>query len=181
MREIIKNQTRNIHNYLENLPIMSQIINQKITPQNYINYLNQIKHIYNVIETNNCYKSLNIDIFIYQKCDNDITQIEKLYNIKRSVVYPITNIYCSYLSDIKDPDIMMAHCYVRYMADLSGGFIIKKKLPQEWSTTLYDINDLKYKKAIIEYINNKIMNQQIFISEVHHSFMAYSSILSICS
>lgn len=177
IRNNIKQNTKDIHKYVENLPIMKKIINKTIIPELYLTYLNQLLYIYKAIENNKFFFTLNCDISLYDKCKLDIDNIKKNFKLNNDNVLEITKIYCNYLENINDFNIFIAHFYVRYMADLMGGSIIKKKLQDLFPTNVYNI-DKKYISNIDIIINNNINNKQLFYSEVHHSFSMYSVILT---
>lgn len=179
LRNNIKKETVDIHRYVESLPIMKHIMSKTVNPESYINYLNQIYYIYLAIENNPLYLKLGWNIFLSEKHSNDIKSLESKYSISTKNVLPITKIYCSYIENIKDLNIIAAHCYVRYMADLMGGKIIARKLPNDWSKTVYDTNRSK-SKIITDYINEKITNEALFSSQVHNCFLSHASILHDC-
>lgn len=179
LRDRIKTDTKNIHKYVENLPIMKQILESNITPQKYLNYLCQLKHIYRAIETNYYYEMLDWDFNLYQKCNHDIEELQKKFNLKTPEILPITQIYCDYLAKLTIIHIS-AHAYVRYMGDIYGGSIIKNKLDTEWSTTVYDIENKDTKKQQIIQFINELYCYDIFKSEVNSAFMSYASILQLC-
>lgn len=177
-REKVKNLTKEIHKYVENLPIMKSIIASEITPQSYIDYMYQIYLIYQAIESNKYFIKIGWNVKLADNYLNDIVNLEKIFEIERSDCFGITRIYCDYLRDLNNSDSISAHAYVRYMADLMGGSIINKKIP--WKSTAYNV-DRSAIKIISEYVNNKVDNKDLFISEVYNSFMSHASILQMCS
>ena len=179
LRNNIKKETVDIHKYVENLSIMKHIMSKTVNPETYINYLNQIYHIYLAIENNLLYVKLGWNIFLSKKHSNDIKSLETKYNVSKKKILPITKIYCSYIKNIKDLDTIAAHCYVRYMADLMGGKIIARKLPDDWPKTVYDTNRSK-SNIITNYINKEITNEALFSSQVHNCFLSHASILHDC-
>jgi len=177
-RDEVKKLTKDIHKYVENLPVMKAIIASEITPQSYIDYMYQIHLIYEAIESNGCFAELGWNVKLADSYLNDIVNLENMFGIERSDCFGITNIYRKYLKDLDNLDSLSAHAYVRYMADLMGGSIINKKIP--WSSTAYNI-DRSAIKIISEYVNKKVDNKQLFISEVYNSFMSHAAILQMCS
>ena len=67
-RDEIKKQTRDIHKYVENLPIMKSMINSSITDISYMTYLIQLYSIYNSIENNEQFKKLGWNINYHTQC-----------------------------------------------------------------------------------------------------------------
>lgn len=178
-RAVIRQNTKNIHKYVESLPIMESIMKQTITPKAYIDYLMQLYAIYNAIEMHPLYTSLNLKLHLSGLCYNDVLNIKAKYNIPESDtnILKVTKLYCDMILNINDKNALLGHCYVRYMADLKGGQMIKKVLPKEWSTQVYDIPG-KYADMIINHIN-ELDDIQLFESNVNLSFMSHLSILSL--
>ena len=51
LRKKAKALTARIHKYVENLPIMKEIMSSELNPERYLKYLIQIRAIYNAIES----------------------------------------------------------------------------------------------------------------------------------
>lgn len=174
-RKEIKSYINDIHRYVENLDIMKHIMNSTISDISYLKYLIQLYSIYNSIEHNEQFKKLGWNINFVTTCKKDIDII--LNNISNQEILEITAIYSNYLKNITNTDMIVAHAYVRYMADFYGGTIIKKHLPSHLPLNVYKI-DKSIKTNITDYIENNVQNKELFLSEVQHAFMAYSSILN---
>lgn len=71
-------------------------------------------------------------------------------NIKH-VILPATHEYCNYIKESNDYNRVLAHMYVRYGEDLTGGQITKTKLTQPCTYLDFDyINDT------LEVLSNKV-------------------------
>ncbi len=174
-RKELKDFVYDIHKYVENTPIMTKMINSTITNEEYLRYLIQINSIYKSIEQNEEFIKLGWNIKFQEKCNKDI---EEMSMIDKQKLFGITKIYSKYIKNLKNVDAIVAHAYVRYMGDFFGGTIIKNKLPSCLPKFVYDI-EKNQKQYIIDYIEHKIVNKELFQVEVHHAFMAYASILEI--
>ena len=170
LRQLIKKQTKDIHKHVENLPVIKKILSCEISNENYSQYLTQLLYIYKELEEHKFFKKLNIDK-LYNKCKMDIDQL----NVPDLQILDITKIYCNYLKDIDNFDLFVSHCYVRYMADLMGGQIIKNKIQNKFPVNVYDI-DKKNIPIIVNFVKN-VNDDKLFCTGVHHSFSLYSSIL----
>ena len=178
LRNKVKNDTKEIHKYVEKLPIMKAILSNSISSSNYLNYLIQLSYIYKSIESNKLYEKLEWNIKLYNNSIKDIKILSKDNEV--IVPYSITTIYCNYLSCIDNIDILAGHAYVRYMADLMGGRILKKKIEKNFPTNVYDIENITdTKDKIIDYINKCVSDYKLFETSVQHSFSLYAAILQI--
>ena len=178
IREKTKNITKDIHKYVEKLPIMTKIMNKSITPKEYVDYLNQIAHIYKFFEENVIFKSFGW-LLLYDKCMEDIEEIESTHNVNRSEVKYETKMYLDYLESIKyNKTVICAHAYVRYMADLFGGQIMRRQLTKAgYPTNVYNFyGDVKIIRRVIA-ITIEECDETLFVCESHHAFTCYALIL----
>ena len=174
LRDIIKKETYKIHKYVESAPIMYKILNKSVSKKDYIIYLTNLSIIYKSIENNLLYKKFELNINLYEKCLEDIRSlcIEEIEPLE------ITKLYCDYLDKIDNIDVLMGHIYVRYMGDLMGGEIIKKRLLSIFPKNIYNIdNKLLVKEKIVNYINNCVVDTELFKISVNYSFNVYAAIL----
>lgn len=178
LRKKAKVITSRIHKYVENLPIMKEIMSSDLDPERYLKYLIQIQEIYNAIEYNKIYSELGWDVYLAENYQSDIKLIQSNFLIFDYKYLEITDIYASYLSSITNKDALAGHAYVRYMADLFGGSFMANKLYDKFPIEAYNI-DRKQIKIITEYINNNIENEELFLSEVRNAFMSHTAILEM--
>jgi len=176
LRDQVKENTKEIHKQVEQSTVMIDIMEGRIQPVDYINYLYKMLAIYKNLESHPLFKDLAWDISLSSQCENDIKSIQEKYNIFNVLECNETNKYVEEIKKIDKIDALAAHAYVRYMADLSGGYIIKKRLPTGWSKNIYTL-DLSKRKTIIDYVNTKISNPKLFKKEVFQSFQSYSRLL----
>lgn len=176
LRDQVKEDTKEIHKQVEQSAVMKDIMEGSIQPDVYVNYLYKMLAIYTMLESHPLYKNLSWDISLTSQCENDIEDLKAKYNIVEVVHNDEVVMYVNEIRKIDSIDALAAHAYVRYMADLSGGFVIKKKLPHDWPKNVYTANHSK-RKVIIDFINNKISDHDLFKKEVAKSFESYSKLL----
>jgi len=180
LRQIVKQETRAIHKYTEDLPIMRQIINQFIRPETYYCYLSQLLPIYEILESLEiCPDSVE---GIAKLCRKDLEKLQQDHGFSEPVIFPITKIYTEYLSKQFDKCALTAHYYVRYLADAKGGQILKSRLSKiGLPTNVYNLEYVTVEKDIDKMIID-VWDESVFLCETHHAFMAYTAILTtICS
>jgi len=71
-----------------------------------------------------------------------------------------TKKYLTHMKTImNDPDKLMAHIYVRHMGDLSGGQMIKKKVPGSGKFYQFDVDIQEIKEAIRAKTNDSMADE----------------------
>jgi len=134
----LKELTWEHHKNAERQEFAKILISGKIHPDFYATYLwNQHKR-YDLLEAiaapMGLFSTLG-DIRRRQKCEADFIELWK--HKEQPPVLPSTQEYINHMRDIMtDRNALIAHMYVLYMGDLSGGQMIKKKVPG--SGTMYD-------------------------------------------
>jgi len=143
----LKDLTWDYHKEAERQEFVKVMMSGKINPEFYATYLwNQHKK-YDLLEALASAQGLLDDIPEVRrklKIENDF--LELWHNDTPPVLVPSTNEYIAHMRSIMtDRDALTAHIYVLHMGDLSGGQIIRKKIPGK--ATMYDfdssIDDLK--------------------------------------
>lgn len=177
LRNKVKILTKDIHKYVETLPLMQLVTDRTVSPQIYYNYLSQLKSIYRTIEDHDFF-SKTFDFRLHERCQKDCQEIAKQHNLQEIEPSKITDIYTNYLKDSNNADVLIGHIYVRYMADLMGGKIIQKRIRDIFPTNVYDL-EMKHAQPIITYVNTQVENDQVFISEVNHAFAIYAHIFDV--
>nr|YP_010330416.1 heme oxygenase [Rhodella violacea]UNJ18132.1 heme oxygenase [Rhodella violacea] len=92
---------------------------------------------------------------------------------------PATKVYINRIHEISNtsPELLIAHCYTRYLGDLSGGQILKKitqsamNLSGGEGTAFYEFKDIKDEK-------NFKQNYRLALDSIHLSDSAIKSIVS---
>ena len=81
LRKKAKTITSHIHKYVENLPIMKEIMSSNLDPKRYLKYLIQIQGIYNAIESNKTYSELDWNLYLAENYQSDINSIQTMFGI----------------------------------------------------------------------------------------------------
>ena len=93
-----------------------------------------LNDIYLALSENPLYNVLNIFDDFYKKSSIDIELLKKMVSNDFSYQTSETTVlYCKRARSLENFDKYIAHCYIRYLADVYGSQIIKKRLPNEWS------------------------------------------------
>jgi heme oxygenase len=128
----LKELTAEKHKEAETQPFIKSIFSNKVDENKYIDYLYQLKIIYDYLETTGDRLGLFDDLENLKRhsaISLDYAELSKnrinLNDIRNSTID-----YLEYLDSIKDDkDKIMAHVYVRHMGDLFGGQALAKLLP----------------------------------------------------
>ena len=90
--------------------------------------------MYNLLEVLAMNHGLMNDIGEVRRAPTILEDYNELWEDKENTpeLLPVTKEYMDHLMSIKDePNKLMAHIYVRHMGELSGGQMIKRKIPGE--------------------------------------------------
>ena len=146
----IKELTWEHHQNAERQQFAQLMISGEIDPELYATYLwNQHKK-YDLLEAMATIHGLFDDVPEVkrkQRIEADFFELWP-HDDKRPVLCKSTGEYIEHMREcMQDPQRLLAHMYVFYMGDLSGGQMIKRKIPG--SGTMYefdgDVKDLKEK------------------------------------
>lgn len=159
---------------------MDAIVNlDKVVPENfaveYLQYLVDIREIYRVLE-NQVFAHIGIKKQSHT-VDLDIQIIAEGAELE----IPDTSIPCQsyliYLTSLTCMSRMAAHVYVRVLADLSGGLILKKRLcGNGYPVQSYEFESCT-KEQIISWINTEVEHTDAFMGDVHIAFVSYAAML----
>jgi len=138
---LLRESTMMAHRHAEGAGFIKDLFSGRCTPENYVKYLWGFKQIYKALEKSlsNCAsnksvylinftqlyrtETLNSDLNVWNKS----TPLSVPENVKRAVAT-----YVSRIETVAEhkPELLVAHSYVRYLGDLSGGQILLKTLSQ---------------------------------------------------
>jgi len=138
----LRELTQSKHEEIEQMPFTQYMLSGKISNEDYAKFLYQMVHLYQAMEE--VASNLNVlddmpDLPRYYHIKHDYEELVG-ENIKHPLL-PATKEYCDYLREIKDPNRILGHMYVRYMNDMTDGQKIKKLVPS--SGSFYDFKNLK--------------------------------------
>lgn len=178
LRERVKEESKGIHKHVEQSPVMVAIMKDTITAQEYAHYLADIYRIYRVLGEH--YPEINQH---HNKVMADINGMRDLKpKMSKTGILPSLPCqeYAEHIQSVADnKDKLMAHVYVRVLADLSGGSILKKHLSAKgFPVSMYDF-EYGLKGKITTYINHEHQNAQDFATEVQQAYEFYCHILNV--
>jgi heme oxygenase (biliverdin-producing, ferredoxin) len=183
LRNTVREDTKLLHSKVEQSGIMKKIVDQTVTPDEYHQYLVDIYQIYNALHFMVSSTRVPYCPNHEQKIQLDINQIQRDWNLEEKTPSLSCISYVKYLRSIRlttDENIsrIMAHIYVRYLADLSGGKILKRILSKmNYPVDSYDFSEADIKDRIVTFINTQVLSDNAFIADTHCAFLCYDSIL----
>lgn len=185
LRDRAKQDTDTIHRYVERSPLMSTIAYLSADTaatssfiNGYLQYLVDIHAIYRALE-----EILQFN-WISGHSDAVLRDIQTIAGTIAGL--PTISIPCqsyiAYLNSIilcsdQNMSRFIAHVYVRVLADLSGGYILKKRLSEHgFPVETYQF-PLELKAKILNWINTQATDHTAFIGECHIAFVSYAAML----
>jgi len=159
-------ETKVSHEQVENRAFIIRLKEQKLSQSDYVQHLVDLKNIYKALE-NGMRANINIpainDLYDEKLCrtpylEKDIESFHAM-DIKPT---KMALEYVRHLQDLSEhtPLLLLAHAYVRYMGDLSGGRMMKKYVEVSYPgdhQAFYDFDNLLGKNAVgakfVEYKN----------------------------
>lgn len=199
--QVLSEKTSILHKIAERSGFNKILFEGKASRDAYGKYLLHKYHIYNSLESE--IEKLRADNwlskFIFPELKrkhalaNDLDEFlgndwdkKEMLDSVSSYVYRIHK-----LAD-ENPALLIAHAYVHYFADLSGGFIIKKILKEQYNypdngLNAYNFDEIKnvdeFKKNYLNLMNDMVENKQIeqeFIEETKLAYiLAISALLEL--
>ncbi|QLH36036.1 MAG: biliverdin-producing heme oxygenase [Parachlamydiaceae bacterium] len=161
MREIslskrLFEETKSAHEQVESMPFILALRNQKLSRQAYIQYLIDLKGIYQVLEEEMKHHLDHPQIkSLYEEKLNRTKHLEADLNAFAPDKMEPTQAAQDYMLHLKNiskssPLLLLAHAYVRYLGDLSGGRMMKKFIQELFPgghTSFYNFDELLGKEA----------------------------------
>lgn len=159
----VREETREIHKRAESTEFMQSLIQATMDPKRYAQYLANLIPLYCVLD-NDVPDPLKraekaAKDFLALGCP-DVEATDKAIDLAAG------------LSIEPDPNVRLAHVYVRYMADLNGGQILSKKLqPTGLPVSVYTFDGVvAHHIAWIRSRMDAVSTPELFISEVRKAF-----------
>lgn len=127
LSKLIKSRTKETHDKIEQHPFYRKLINKELEDKKYLIFLFNILPVYEFIENDLLIPLGYKDLIRSDKILKDIESYEKLLNFKVEEKY-FYNL--PWLKQLEAKQILglKAHFYVRWLADLYGGQVLKKKV-----------------------------------------------------
>jgi heme oxygenase len=136
----IKELTWEHHKNAERQEFVKVLMSGSIDPKLYATFLFNQHPCYNILETVAMSHGLLDGIFEVKRASRIHADFMELWTEKEQpIILDSTNRYMQHIKSIMDdPHKIMSHIYVRHMGDLSGGQMIKKKIPG--AGTMYEFD-----------------------------------------
>lgn len=163
----IKDLTWEHHKEAERQEFVKVLMSGKINPQFYATYLwNQHKK-YDLLEAMANVHGLLDDLFeIRRKSAIYEDYVELWENQLPPPIVESTNEYIVHMKEIMhDADAVMAHIYVLHMGDLSGGQMIRKRVPGKCKMYDFEGDVADLKERIRSRINDDMADEAKFVFE----------------
>ena len=145
----LKELTWEHHKRAERQDFVKVLMSGEIDPRLYATFLYNQHPMYNLLEVLAMNHGLFNDIGEVRRAPTILEDYNELWKDKENTpeLLPVTKEYMDHLMSIKDePNKLMAHIYVRHMGELSGGQMIKRKIPGEGRFYQFEnANELKEK------------------------------------
>ena len=145
----LKELTWEHHKRAERQDFVKVLMSGEIDPRLYATFLYNQHPMYNLLEVLAMNHGLMNDIGEVRRAPTILEYYNELWEDKENTpeLLPVTKEYMDHLMSIKDePNKLMAHIYVRHMGELSGGQMIKRKIPGEGRFYQFEnANELKEK------------------------------------
>jgi heme oxygenase len=158
----LKEATQAKHTEAENTEFAKLLISGNITKEEYAKYLYNVAHIYHHIEWNGD----KIKAFEGMEGLKRVVPVGLDYNELHADIYPeimySAHEYGEYMDKLvkEKPQLLMAHIYVRYLGDLYGGQMIKRKVPG--SGKVYDFENAKeLKETLRSRLSDELIDESI--------------------
>jgi len=152
----LKELTYEHHRNAERQGFVKVLMSGKIDPKVYATFLYNQYVNYNLLETVAMAEGVLDDLPDIRRAPKILDDYTELWNDLENPpkLLPSSKLYADHIMSIRDnAQALMAHVYTRHMGDLSGGQMIRKKIPGKG--TMYDFKDPDgLKTAIRERLND---------------------------
>lgn len=157
----LKDLTWEHHKNAERQQFVKVLMSGNIHPRFYATFLWNIHKKYDILEAMAGAVGLLDDLPDIRrkvKIEQDFLELWDQDNMP--IIVDSTNDYIKHMKEIiGDKEKLMAHIYTLYMGDLSGGQMIKKKVPGEGRMYEFDTNKPALKEAIRAKINDDMADE----------------------
>ena len=157
----LKELTKDVHRDAERQAFVKVLMSGEIDPKLYATFMFNQHHQYDILEVNCMAHGLLNGLMDIRRAPSIWADYEELWEDKDNTpeLLPVTKEYGEYIMSIKeDKERLFAHIYTRHMGDLSGGQMIRRKIPG--SGKLYDFEDgAKLKELIRERLDDSMADE----------------------
>ena len=175
----IKKETKQIHDSIEKHPFFFDLVTGQLSDYKYLVYLNNLFPIYKAVEV---YffsgKNHRDDLIQSVKIEKDIREYGNLLNV--NVCKPELEFTSEWLNHFLSKDIFLkkADLYIRWLADMYGGQIIKRKVKFGNKYVFNNLReDIKFVRKFLEEDLTEA-NVDSFIQEVKNSYQYHYNMVN---
>ena len=159
----LKELTWEHHKNAERQKFVKELMSGKITKERYATLLFNLHPQYNILET---FARL-YDLVDTRRAPSIHADYHELWDETEQFqpqVLPVVKEYMDHIVSIQqDPDKLMAHIYVRHMGDLSGGQMIKKRIPGSGKMYDFDGDVPAIKESIRKMCNDSMAEEAKYV------------------
>ncbi|WP_068467645.1 biliverdin-producing heme oxygenase [Candidatus Protochlamydia phocaeensis] len=149
----LKEATSSIHTAVESHPFMKKLLDGSLDEKCYHQHLIDLESVYRALEEG-IRKSLKKESNLSTVYVKELERADAIQQDLQSATFaalkaspsPAAQEYVKHLNYLAThhPLLLLAHAYVRYLGDLSGGMILKKRIEQKWPDAVhfYDFSAL---------------------------------------
>ncbi len=195
----IREDTKEVHEHAEHAPFIQDLLGGRLGLEGYAKLVVQHLAIYTELEAA---VGANIDAVVGEFLAKELSRVDALradLDYLESVgistalpVLPATQRYCEHIraACFQRPSALLAHHYVRYLGDLSGGMIVARvlrrhlDLPDGEGTSFYNFPDLpsprEFKiryRTLLDELPWDDAERDALIAEVHAAYQFNAEIL----
>ena len=201
--KMVKNAGWNIHSHIHRHSYAEKLLSRKFTVEDYGMYIIQLFHIYDTIEVLMAETTDPIVSRFWKKfgsrlkrTDLLVLDLEYYYGNKwkskldNNKLYA-TDYYTKRLIEVynKSPYLLLAHAYVRYLGDLSGGKIVRHRflrnnnLQEGMYFFQFGANEKQLKSDYRKFLDEigllfSRVEKKLFLSEVKEGFLLNYSLFT---
>lgn len=139
----LRQQTSELHRTVESRPFMVALLAGQLSQNAYCMMLRNLEPVYSALES-----ALNLNLGRPAIAGLNLPNFYRASSLRADLqtlhgspwqsdlaLLPACVAYCSHLEVLgqQSPDLLVAHAYVRYLGDLSGGQMIQKILAKSWN------------------------------------------------
>ena len=157
----LKELTYEHHRNAERQKFVKTLMGGNIPPKVYAEFLYNQYVAYNILEVCAMAEGVLNDLPDIRRAPKILEDFQELWGKDAEPPKPKPSIqkYVDHIMSIKeDPEKLMAHIYTRHMGDLSGGQMIKKRIPGEGRLYMFEDPD-NLKTAIRSKLNDNMADE----------------------
>jgi len=170
--KLIRKSTKEKHDKIESHPFIKRLIDGKLTDREYYTYLTNIIYIYREIEQNFFNDLKNMDLLQTSKILEDINNYKVLLQSESPAVEVEKSFYSEWLNSIrlKPRFFRKTDLYLRWLADMYGGQILKRRVRYNSVFQFKDIRSKIKKIRVFIELGLDEHNIQQFINHINNSY-----------